>query len=192
MHEQQHYPYYPIPGAPPTPPPARKPPKRHRGRTIALATLGVIAALAAAGALFGGSDPGKTAAGRAVPVVSPSTTVNPPTVPAQPAASDPGPSYVTVNSHNITVTLKILTKDCFGSAGCNVTYRPQVTQSVPAGSFDPSVTWDVTYEVRGGSDGAQTGTLTVTGDSYESSEDLTQTGSQGVKLTAVITDIEPE
>jgi len=87
------------------------------------------------------------------------------------------------------LTVKILKKACFGSAGCNVTYRIEVAYGGP--SLDPNVTYEVTYEVRGDESGTQTNTLTVTGDqSSVTQEELASTSSSSVKLTAHATSVD--
>ncbi len=128
------------------------------------------------------------------PASSPTVTVTP----AQPAAAtttttepEPStPSYATPQAKDFHLTVKVREKQCFGSAGCNVTYRIDASWDK---TFDPSVTYDVTYEVRGGEDGPVVATMTVTGDSYErSSEDMVSTRSAKTKMSAVVTRIETQ
>jgi hypothetical protein len=86
------------------------------------------------------------------------------------------------------LTVKILEKSCYGSAGCNVTYRIALEQ-VSAAEFDPSKEYDVTYEVRG-TEGGKINTLKVTGTQYSTDDkEFASTKSSNPKLTAVITDI---
>jgi len=187
QYQPQHYP--PNPGVP-----SKPPSKRHWVRWT-LVGAAVLAVAIGVGAAAGGeqstpatvaSKPAHTTPSSSAPVSAPAS-IQPPII--EPAA----PTYTAMSKTNVTVTLKILTKDCFGTAGCNVTYRPILTQLVPAGSFDPDVTYDITYQVRGGDDGAQVDTLYVTGDKYEQPSDgMAQTGSAGVKLTAVVTAVEAE
>jgi hypothetical protein len=85
--------------------------------------------------------------------------------------------------------VKTLSKQCFGSAGCNITYRIEVGYDGPP--LDPSNTYEVVYEVRGGEDGPQVNTLTVEGDqSSVDSEESISTSSAGRKLTAVVTSVD--
>jgi hypothetical protein len=92
-------------------------------------------------------------------------------------------------ARDFTLTVKTLEKTCFGSAGCNITYRIEVGYNGP--TLDPSNTYEVVYEVRGGEDGPQINTLTVEGDqSSVDSEESISTSSASKKLTAVATSVD--
>jgi hypothetical protein len=97
--------------------------------------------------------------------------------PASPAAAD------------FRIRLKVKRKTCFGSAGCNVTYRIVPTY---VGSEDlSSGSWDVTYVVRGGEDGPQTNTFTMTdGEASFDSEELVSTRSRDTKLTVKVVSVD--
>jgi hypothetical protein len=113
-------------------------------------------------------------------------TGTPATQTAAPATTEPAP--VTPSPKDFTLTVKTLTKQCFGEAGCNVTYRIEVGYSGP--TLDPATTYDVTYEVRGVEDGPQVNTLTITGDNYSTDrEEIASTSSAAIKLKAVVTDV---
>lgn len=165
------------------------PRKRHTLRWV-LAGLGALIVAGIIAAVASNTDGQKTT-GRAV--TSPPTS---PTAPATSAASttaEPATSsaYAVPTKSDFRITLKILSKDCFGDAGCNVTYRPQLAQ-IAGGELDPTTTYDITYEVRGGDDGAQVDTLELTGGQYQSGEGVASTASAGVKLTAVITSVDAQ
>jgi hypothetical protein len=84
--------------------------------------------------------------------------------------------------------VKILQKENFGEAGSNITFRIQASWNK---TYDPSKTYEVTYEVRGTEGGPMVNTLTVTGDQYErTQEEYAQTSSTSAKLTAQATDVE--
>jgi hypothetical protein len=113
-----------------------------------------------------------------------------PTVPAVPSTTayvptaTPTPDKLMPSSKDVTVGLKILSNHCFGSAGCNVTYRIDPKTSVPC---IPACT--VTYDVVGGEQ-PQSGNFTI--DNFEArfqSEDMIQTKSSKAKLTTKVTDI---
>jgi len=57
------------------------------------------------------------------------------------------PDSYTPKPSDFKLTPKILKKTCFGSAGCNITYRILVDY-VGTGTLDSSKTYEVTYEVR--------------------------------------------
>lgn len=90
---------------------------------------------------------------------------------------------------DFALAVKVLEKSCFGSAGCNITYRIDVTYTA-AVPLDPTVTYEVIYEVKGGDD-PKVGTLTVKGDQVRREErDLIQTPSSKSELTAVVTSVD--
>lgn len=85
------------------------------------------------------------------------------------------------------LAVKILRKQCFGSAGCNVTYRIDVTY---LGAAPLQGTWLVTYQVSGVEDGPAINTFTVEADSAQvESEEIASTPSSKTKLTAKATDV---
>jgi hypothetical protein len=182
--------YTGAPAPPPYVPPKKK---RHTVRTIAIVAGALIVVGAVAGALGGGGK--KTAAPPAhTTSIAASTTsaaaIQPPII-EQP--SDTAPAYVTPKKGDFTVTLKVLSKECFGSAGCNVTYRTKLSQSLPTGALDPDVTYDLTYVVHGDDSGPQTETMYITGDQYEQpSEGFASTPTSGTKLTVTVTKLEAE
>lgn len=155
------------------------------------ATAAVLAATACGSATTAGT-PAKTTASSAAVTTSGPTGIAA-SNPYASLAPTPVSQYVTPSAAEFTVTLKILTKQCFGSAGCNITYRPELSMDLSSGSLDPSVTYDVTYEVIGGDSGPVTDTLTVTGDQYSQPgpQDISTT-SQGTALVAKVTDVAPE
>jgi hypothetical protein len=99
----------------------------------------------------------------------------------------PAPSY-TPSGRDFKLSLKILEKTCFGSAGCNLSVRVQV--SYVGQTLDPSQTWEVTYEIRGGEDGPKINTFTVTGDQASvDQQELIQTTSANTKVYVVVRDV---
>jgi hypothetical protein len=85
-----------------------------------------------------------------------------------------------------------LTKECFGSAGCNITFRVRLAYDDTAGQLDPDKTYELTYKIRGGED-PLTNTLEITGDNYSTDqEELISTPSSSTKVTAVVTDVEEQ
>jgi hypothetical protein len=100
----------------------------------------------------------------------------------------PEEDLFTPHKSDFKIGLKIRKKECFGSAGCNVTYRidPSYEGTEP---LPDSGTIEVTYEVRGGEDGPQINTFTIDGDGsahFDSEEDLS-TPKSSTKLKAVAT-----
>lgn len=114
---------------------------------------------------------------------------------AEPAAVDPvtetttpAPTAYTPKVKDFALTPKILDKECFGSAGCNVEVKVDVTYAGPALSDDD--TWLVTYEVTGDEDGSVIGSLELTGDVYEVNDEFLSTKSSKTKISIKVTDVE--
>ncbi|MEV6303337.1 hypothetical protein AB0M02_28265 [Actinoplanes sp. NPDC051861] len=133
----------------------------------------------------------------AMPVVDPTTeapspepTTEEPT--PEPEPTTPAPSYKTPKPSHFALTVKTMSKECFGSAGCLVDYRIKVAMKSDV-TFDPDKNYDITFDVFGDEDGPRTGTFTLSGDGsyvgYDLEGDLS-TSSSGQKLTAKVTDIE--
>lgn len=107
----------------------------------------------------------------------------PASAPAQQKVSYPEP-----DPDNFTLTPKILEKKCFGLAGCNVTFRVEVSYDGP--KLDPTRTYELTYEVKGGED-QFIGTLTVTGTQYSTrDEQFIGTETEAAELKMVILEVE--
>jgi hypothetical protein len=89
------------------------------------------------------------------------------------------------------VSIKILSKQCFGSAGCNISYRPKIAADKSA--LPDSGTVEVSYRITGG-EGPILGTFLITlGDSPQvegQDEESTETSSSGSTLKIKITDVE--
>lgn len=158
-----------------------------------LVAVGIIGA-----AVGGGEDPQQVTHAAATETqdttkgtaLDPSYTTPSP-APAAPEVSETTPPAVedyTPTVKDFAIALKIKSKECFGSAGCNVTYEPKLTIVGP--KVDEDGTYEITFEVRGGDDGAAIDTIEVDGGQYSASEGLAQTARQSSKLTAVITEME--
>jgi len=176
--------------APPPPAPPRnwdqpqppRPPRPHR-RGAWLILGGAAAGLVVAGVFFATSSDEPT--GRAAATTT-TAAINQPTSP--PATEPAAPAYDTPTLRNFELTVKVLEKQNFGSAGSNITYRIEAGWSK---TFDPAKTYELTYEVRGGEDGPAINTMTVTGDEYQrENEEYVSTGSVGQKLTVRATDVD--
>ncbi|MEU7781681.1 hypothetical protein [Micromonospora parva] len=116
-----------------------------------------------------------TPTGAAAPSTPPATT------------APPAPVYDTPTKGDFKLKVKTLRKQCFGSAGCNITYRIDVTYT--GDGLDPSSTYEVTYEVKGAEDPI-INTFEVTGDSASVQEEETASTKRSAdKLAAVVTDV---
>ncbi|MET7671473.1 hypothetical protein [Micromonospora luteifusca] len=137
----------------------------------------------------GSPDQGKPAPATAYPsragTSAPTSAAAPTTAPA--TMAPPAPVYDTPTKGDFKLKVKTLRKQCFGSAGCNITYRIDVTYV--GDGLDPSSTYEVTYEVKGAEDPI-INTFEVTGDSASvQQEETASTKRSGDKLTAVATDV---
>jgi hypothetical protein len=106
---------------------------------------------------------------------------------AAPAAE---PRYHQPVPGDFKLTIKTLEKQCFGEAGCNVTFRVNLAYDDSAGQLDPDKTYEITYRVRGG-DEPLVNTLEATGDDYSRDrEEFISTSSSSPHLTAKVTQVE--
>lgn len=192
--------YPPPPPPPPTwgaPQPPAPPVPTQRNwflrHKILTGISAVIAVTAVAGALGEGPDgsakapTAKQAAlvPSAAAVVAATTAPPPATEPSEPAE----PTFHEPTKKDFKLTIKTLETQCFGSAGCNVTFRVKL-EYTPVAPLDPDKTYELTYSLRGGED-PLTNTLTVTGDKYErDSEEFVSTRSSSSKLSVVVVDVE--
>ncbi|MFI7519886.1 hypothetical protein [Micromonospora globbae] len=181
------------PGAPGAQPVATSK-KPRAGWIVGGALLVLLLSFGGCGALLATTDDGDKAqpgsvARSAAPTAS-ATTTAPTTAAAAPTTTPPAPLpvYATPTKNDFKLKVKILRKQCFGSAGCNVTYRIDVTYTGD-GDLDPSKTYEVTYQVKGAEDPI-INTFEVTGDSASvQQEEMASTQRSGDKLTAVVTDV---
>lgn len=173
--------------------PPEPPKKKHTVRNVIIGiTVGIFLVIGGCTALVGGAlsqvdEPTGFKTVDTGPAPEPITT---PTNHYTPTVTVPPARTVPV-AKDFKLTVKTLSKKCFGSAGCNVTFRVLVAYSGP--TLDPSTSYEVTYEVRGGEDGASVNTLTVEGDqSTVQDEEFVSTPSSKTKLTAVVTSVDED
>ena len=87
------------------------------------------------------------------------------------------------------VEIRTLSKQCFGDAGCIITYQVDPTY-VGASQLSPWKTYRVVYEVSGGENGPQVNNFTVTGGQARFPQQETiGTSSSGAALTARVTSV---
>lgn len=108
--------------------------------------------------------------------------------PAVEQSKAPAVTYAVPVAADFALTVKILEKECFGTAGCLIKYRIVLKQA-NAKVYDPTKTYELTYTLKG-TDQAEIGTLTITGDQYSADEyGRTGTKREKDKITAVVTEI---
>lgn len=104
-----------------------------------------------------------------------------------PDQSDPTLPTYAPSVDDFELTVKTLAKECFGTAGCNATFRVELAYG--GRELDPTTTYELTYEIHGGED-PLINTLTVTGDEYVvDEEEFIGTTSSNADLTAEVLDV---
>jgi hypothetical protein len=176
----------PPPELPPTlaaEPPA--PAKKSRTNLVIIgAAAAVIAAVVATGIVVvqsNGSDDKPAAA----------TTMSAPAVDTASAPTEtPEPTYADLTDSSFTIELRTTKRQCFGSAGCNVTVEPKLTYLGDSESIDPTATYEITYEIHGDESGPVIETAELSNQtSLNYRPTLVQTASSKTKLSVKITDI---
>lgn len=173
---------YTTPWAPPPSPPPRRGP---RGLLIAAAAVAAVLLLGAGGAialtLANNDSPSTTSAAQTSAAPGASATT---------AWSPPANVYATPVPGDFTLTVVELSRKCFGSAGCNVTFSIQLA-NVSGNTFDPAKSYKIVYAINEAED-TYSNNLTITGTQYSyRSEEFVQVKNKSTKLTATITAIVP-
>jgi hypothetical protein len=184
-------PTQPIPpggwGPPPGPPPqaTQKAPRTFTGRQV-LAVAVVVGVLAfGIGAAVGNGGGKSSETPKAAGSINQSATTT-----TEMEVTTTASTYDTPEPRDFKLTVKTLSKQCFGSAGCNLTYRIDAGWD---GSYDPAKTYEAVYEVQGDESGPQTNNFTITGDHYQvAQEETASTHSSGVELTARVTSVDEQ
>lgn len=111
-----------------------------------------------------------------------STTTDPPTTEAATTTSpSTTPTAATADLADFMVELIVVEKQCFGSAGCNVTIEPELFYDGPP--LPSSARYTLVYEVQGGEDGPLTFNIDIEGDSYSYDQELISTARSEDELT---------
>ncbi len=169
---------------------AVSPPKRPTAQPWILGGAALVITLTAGIAIGGvaasnGDQAASVSSSTSAAPSSPAATKTAATHTAAPTTA--APAFHTPTTKDFKLGVKILRKQCFGSAGCNINYRIDVTYL--GGELDPSKTYEITYEVTGAEDPI-INTLEVTGDSASvQEEESAGTKRSSDKLTAVVADI---
>lgn len=124
-----------------------------------------------------------SSAGSPATVTVTSTQVVYETITADPTTETPDATY-TPTASDFKLSLKILRKACFGSAGCNIDFRV-----IPSYSGQPvSGTVEVTYEISG-ADSPYTNTFTMDGSGNATVKETEAVSSDSGKISVKITDV---
>ncbi|MFD8899825.1 hypothetical protein [Streptomyces ardesiacus] len=170
------------------PAPAEK--KRPGNKVIIGAAAAIIAAIVGTGivvvqAVNNGDDkPAATATESSVPSEDPATTV------ADEPEADPEPVFTTPTADDFTIELRTTSRQCFGSAGCNITVEPDLAYTGFSDDLDPDAVYQITYEITGDTSGPIVKTAEL---SEQTTLNYTptslSTASSSTKLSVKITDI---
>lgn len=95
-----------------------------------------------------------------------------------------------LTQNDVHVSLKQTEKHCFGSAGCNVVVVVKVSIDLDK-LIARNKSYDLTYSIKGGTDGTVEGTTTLSPDgTYDSNQESVSTASKSTKLSVGITAFE--
>ncbi|MER6738230.1 hypothetical protein [Streptomyces puniciscabiei] len=171
----------------PPPLPSEQPTPAKKNRTnlvIVGAAAAVIAAVVATGVVVVQSrdDSSKS------PSVAKSST--PTVVSAATEASTPTPSYEEVTADSFTIKLKTTSRQCFGSAGCNLTVEPNLTYQGDSNRIDPNAVYEITYEIHGDESGPVIATAELSDQtSLNYTPSSISTASASTTVSVKITDV---
>jgi hypothetical protein len=119
----------------------------------------------------------------------PAKSSAPATPAADPTTEEPAPDY-TPTADDFLASVKTTQRQCFGSAGCNVTVEPDLTY-MGTDTIDPDKTYSITYEIHGDESGPVIDTLTLSdGTSLHYHSSMLSTSSSGTEISIEITDVE--
>lgn len=88
----------------------------------------------------------------------------------------------------LTLTLKTTHKQCFGTAGCNVTVKPVLSVNDPS-LIPDDATGTLTFSISGDDSGPVTDSITLTGSQYDVQDEDLSTTSSSVTPKITVTDI---
>ncbi|MFE7649280.1 hypothetical protein [Streptomyces phaeoluteigriseus] len=177
---------------PPSPPPfpPEQPTARKKSRTNAIiigSAAAVIAAIVGTGIVVvqsGSHDSEPAAAG---PSLYGSEGTAAAVVEPEPETE---PTYAALTPADFTMELRTTERQCFGSAGCNVTVEPVLSYVGAFNGIDPDAVYSITYEIRGDESGPVIETAELADEtSLNYSPTLISTVSSGKKVSVKITDV---
>ena len=171
---------------PPLPPEAPKPANNRTHAIIIGAAAAIIAAIVATGIVVvqsndDDSPPTTTAATSASPQELADTAADEP---------EPEPTYSELAADDFTIKLRTTDRQCFGSAGCNMTVEPRLTYLGLTEDIDPDAVYEITYEIRGGESGPIIETAELSDrTSLNFTPTMLSTVSSSTKVSVKITDV---
>jgi hypothetical protein len=177
----------PMPATPPTPPAK---PKRTLSNGIVIgAAAAVIAAVIGTGifvvqATNGDDRPASTSSS------SQATEESEPVVDEETEEPDLDLYVTDVTADDFAIELRTKSKQCFGSAGCNLVVEPELTYNGDTTELDPALTYEITYEISGDESGPILQTAEVTDQTTVTFDTtMVSTPSRGTELSVEVTDV---
>lgn len=140
------------------------------------------------------TDPARLPAARAP--AGPATTTAASSTPkdvAEPAVEEPEPepepTYAELDPSDFTIELRTTRRQCFGSAGCNLTVEPELSYT-GIEDIDPDAVYEITYEIRGDEDGPVIETAELSDQTtLNFTQSLVSTASASTEVSAEVTDV---
>lgn len=176
----------PSPGfPPPLPPQAPAPKKNHTNAIIIGAALAIIATIITTGVVVVQTRDDST------PVVTAESSAPAEGDAVTAAADEPEsePTYAEVGVDSFKIKLRTTGRQCFGSAGCNVTVEPDLTYT-GLSDLDPDAVYEITYEIRGDESGPVIETAELSDQtSLNYSPTSITTASASTKVSVKVTDV---
>lgn len=115
-------------------------------------------------------------------------TVTAPQPPPEEPPPPPSPAKYTPVPTDFELTVKITEKQCFGSAGCSLSFR--VDAAYGGLPLDEGDSWLITYTITGGEDGPQINSFRLQGSTVtQDSEEFMSTNSTKVVPKAAVTSV---
>jgi hypothetical protein len=172
-----------MPDTPPLPP---APQKSRTNAVIIGSAAAVISAVIATGVVVvqSGNDNNQPAVAESSVIESSSPAEDI----ATEATEEPEVVYDEPDVDSFTIELRTTERQCFGSAGCNLTIEPDLTYR-SLGDLDPSVVYEITYQITGDENGPVIETAELTGTSLNYTPSVISTASASTKVTVEITDV---
>jgi hypothetical protein len=170
---------------PPVPPAAPAPKKNHTNAIIIGAAVAIIATIITTGIVVVQSTNDDS---------KPATTSTASSAPDEdvvtPAAEESERTYAALTAADFTMELRTTERQCFGSAGCNVTVEPTLSYVGEWNGVDPDAVYSITYEIRGDKSGPVIETAELSDEtSLSYTPTLISTVSSSKKVSVKITDV---
>ncbi|MYX95726.1 hypothetical protein GT045_13115 [Streptomyces sp. SID486] len=164
-----------------SPPPPLRPKNSRTNLVIIGSAVAVIAAVVATGVVVvqATDNDSKPAA-----VETPAEEVT------NAASDDPAPRYAGITVNSFTIKLRTTKRQCFGSAGCNMTLEPSLTYLGDSASINPHAVYEITYEIHGDESGPVIETAELSRQTrLNYTPSSISTASAGTRVSVEITDV---